>query len=181
MGFNYSFSEETYVLVGTVSKAHSMKGEVKIFAFSGQPENISAYQSVFLVDSKGKMSPRLHIMSSRAQGKMAITLLATINSRDLAEKIEGMGVLLEKSALPDIGQNEYYWYKLIGKEVVDPSGLLLGIVKELFSNGAQDVLVISTDDDDILIPLVEGIVLNTSEQQIVIDPPLGLLDINKTI
>lgn len=181
MGFNYTFSEETYVLIGTVSKAHSMKGEVKIFSFSGQPENISSYKSIFLVDSKGKLSPRLHIKKSRAQGKMAITLLDTIDNRDLAEQIEGMGVLLEKNTLPDIGHNEYYWYKLIGKEVVNPTGCLLGTVKELFSNGAQDILVVSTDDDDILIPLVENIVLNTSEQQIVIDPPLGLLDMNKTV
>lgn len=181
MSFNYTFSEETYVLIGSVSKAHGMKGEVKIYAYSEQPENISNYQKVFLIDRNGKISPQLKIEKSRPQGKMAITFLETINNRDRAEQIEGMGVLLLKEDLPDVAQDEYYWYQLIGKEVVDPTGNVLGHVKELFSNGAQDILVISTDDNDMLIPLVEDIVLGTSDEQIVIDPPPGLIDLNKSV
>jgi 16S rRNA processing protein RimM len=54
--------------------------------------------------------------------------------------------------------NEYYWVDLIGLDVVNREGLVLGQVKELISTGAQTVLVIQYKQDgklfDRMIPFV---------------------------
>lgn len=179
MSSDYTYSKEEYILIGVISKAHGMRGEVKIYCYSEQPDNFNNYRQVVLVDKKGNNSPHLTIRKSRPQGKMAIALLDTITDRNRAEYIEGMGVLLPKDQLPETEKNEYYWHQLIGKSVIDQEGKLLGTVKEIFSNGAQDVLVVKTTQQEILIPIVADIVLETDHEKVVIDPPAGLLNMNR--
>ena len=92
-----------------------------------------------------------------------------------------MGVLVTRDSLPEIDAGEYYWHQLIGKEVINLDGNSFGKVREMFSNGAQDVMVVSTpNNDEILIPIIADIVVETGEEYIVIDPPEGLIDMNET-
>lgn len=179
MSKDYPYSKDDFILIGVVNKAHGMKGEVKIYCYSEQPDNLAGYQQIVLVDKKGSYSPHLKIKKSRAHGKMAITLLETITDRNRAEYIEGMGVLLPKDDLPEIEKDEYYWHQLIGKAVVDPEGNSLGVIKEIFSNGAQDIMVVTTATSEVLIPIVADIVLSTDQEQVLIDPPAGLLNMNE--
>jgi 16S rRNA processing protein RimM len=41
------------------------------------------------------------------------------------------------------GDDEYYWVDLIGLEVVNREGIVLGVVRELLATGLQTVLVLS--------------------------------------
>lgn len=179
MNTDYNYSKDDFILIGTVNKAHGMKGEVKIYCYSEQPGNFSNYQHVILIDQTGNCSPHLKIKKSRTQGKMAITLLDTITDRNRAEHIEGMGVLIPKDDLPEAEQDEYYWHQLIGKTVINLNGESLGIIEEVFSNGAQDVMVVKSSVNELFIPIVADIVLNTDQERVLIDPPVGLLDMNK--
>ncbi len=180
MSTDYTYSKEDFILIGAVSKAHGMKGEVKIYCFSEQPDNLNSYQNVVLVDQKGSCSPHLKVKKSRAHGKMAITLLDTITDRNRAESIEGMGVLLPKEDLPETKKDEYYWHQLIGKTVIDLEGKSLGLIEEVFSNGAQDIMVVKNTVNEFFIPIVADIVLKTDQEQVLIDPPAGLIDMNKS-
>ena len=96
----FPYPADKYVLLGKVTRAHGLRGDVKIFSFSGQPENFSGYQEIVLVDTAGTLSLPLAVENFRIQGKTVVVRLASINSRELAEKIEGKGVLLAKSRLP---------------------------------------------------------------------------------
>ncbi|CAG37531.1 related to 16S rRNA processing protein RimM [Desulfotalea psychrophila LSv54] len=112
---------------------------------------------------------------------MAITLFETIFDRNRAEHVEGRGVLVARDSLPEIDASEYYWHQLIGKEVVGLDGNSFGKVREMFSNGAQDIMVVSAPNgDEILIPIIADIVVETGEEYIVIDPPEGLINMNET-
>lgn len=180
MGFEYVYPEDKYILIGTITKAHGMRGEVKILCFSGEPEQISDYENLVLVDRKGTLSPVLAVKKARPQGKIAITLFDTISDRNGSESVEGAGVLIHKDDLPEIDEDEYYWHQVIGKSVVNTSGDVLGKVDSIFSNGAQDIMVLKKRrGHDVMIPIVADIVLDTDGEQVVIDPPVGLLDMNE--
>jgi len=174
---DFSFPTENFLLLGKVAKAHSMQGEVKIFPYSGQPENISLYSELVLVDSKGKLSPPLTVLSSRPQGKVAITRLHSISDRDKAESIEGMGVLLARKYLPKLDDNEFYWHQYIGKNVKIVSGEMIGKIETVFPGGAQDIMVVKNGSREILIPILASIVIKESSSEIVIDPPPGLVEL----
>jgi len=173
----YSYPDEDFLLLGKVAKAHGMRGQVKIFPFSGQPENIEGYRELVLVGSTGRLSPPLAVLSCRVQGKMVITTLASINSRDKAEHIEGMGVLLARKDLPEPAENEFYYHQYIGKRVRDIREQNIGKIRTVFSNGMQDIMVIDSGSREILVPVSETIIIREAADEIIIDPPPGLLEL----
>lgn len=175
---DFFYPTDKYVLLGKITKAHGLRGEVKIFSFSGQPENFSGYKEVILVNSSGNLSAAYAVEKFRVQGKTVIVQLASINNRDLAEKIEGMGVLLAKSLLPDTTEDEFYWYQYEGKLVSDQNGRTIGRVQSLFNNGAQDIMVVKSGKEEILIPITRNIITRETCEELIINPPPGLLDLN---
>ncbi len=177
MAKDFSYPADEYVLLGKIAKAQGLRGEVKIFSFSGQPENFCGYKEIVLVDSSGKLSPPLAVLKFRVQGKFAIVQLASVDSRNLAEEIESRGVLLAKSLLPDTADGEYYWYQYEGKLVIDQNGHTIGRVESLFSNGAQDIMIVKSGEEEILIPITKSIIVQETAEELIVDLPPGLLDI----
>lgn len=174
---DYSYPADEYVLLGKITKAHGLRGEVKVFSFSGQPENFSEYKEIVLVDTTGKRSSPLTVESLKIQGKTAVVKLTSVNNREQAEEIEGKGVLYSKLLLPETAEGEYYWYRYEGKLVVDLNGLTIGKVESLFYNGAQDVLVVKSGQEEILIPVTKNIIVSETAEELIVDPPPGLLDL----
>jgi 16S rRNA processing protein RimM len=92
-----------------------------------------------------------------------------VDDRNAAEALRGR--LLTADPLPD-ADDELFVHDLIGCEVRDPGGALLGRVKALDANPAHDLLVL---DDNTLIPVV--FIVASNEGVITVDPPEGLLDL----
>ena len=93
----------------------------------------------------------------RHSGKL-LAKLAGIESREAALGLKGHPVLVPRSALPEPEEGRYYWADLIGLEVVNTEGVRLGAVKELFSNGAQDVMALKDGERGRLLPFVAAVV-----------------------
>ncbi len=175
---NFIYPSETYLLIGKVIEPHGLKGEVKIFSYAGQPENIQSYKKLFLVTLSGKISQAYSMEKSRVKGKSAIVQLTSVNDRNGAEAITGMGVLILKEDLPQPGQDEFYLYQMEGLTVITVDGRTLGTVTSIMSNGAQDLLVVQNNDEEYLIPILDSIIRHHDTEKIVIAPPPGLLEIN---
>ena len=177
MKLDYPFPTEEFLLLGKVAKAHGMRGEIKIFSYSGQPENIAAYKELVFVDTMGTLSNPLTVLSCRVQGKVAITRLQTISNRNQAENVEGMGVLIARRFLPELAEDEFFWHQYVGKTVTDLQEHDIGKIESIFSNGAQDIMVIRAGSREVLIPISKAIVVGESAEKITIDPPPGLLEL----
>lgn len=173
----YPYQTDKYVLLGKITKAQGLRGEVKIFSFSGQPENFLGYQELVLISKTGIISSPLAVENLRIQGKTAIVKLASITNRNQAEEIEGRGVLFAKDLLPEPADDEYYWYRYEGKMVRDLNGRNIGRVESLFNNGAQDILVVKSGEEEILIPITNNIVVRETAEELIVDPPPGLLEL----
>ena len=61
-----------------------------------------------------------------------------------------------RADLPAPEPDELYVEELEGLAAVDPQGRSLGIVREIYSNGAQEVLVVSTERGDVEVPFVDA-------------------------
>ena len=84
--------------------------------------------------------------------------LAGIESREQARALKGKRVSVPRSALPAPAQGTYYWADLVGLDVVNAQGLVLGVVKGMFSNGAHDVMELGSDERARLLPFVPAVV-----------------------
>jgi 16S rRNA processing protein RimM len=83
--------------------------------------------------------------------------LGGIDSREAALKLKGSEVAVQRESLPEPEQGKYYLTDLVGLEVVNQQGLALGIVKRMFTNGAQDVMEVAGDKTRLL-PWVAAVV-----------------------
>jgi 16S rRNA processing protein RimM len=77
-----------------------------------------------------------------------------IDDRDRAAALIGAEIQVEREALPKLAPGEFYWIDLIGAKVESVDGAALGIVSDVTSNGAQDVLVLKDGEVERLIPFV---------------------------
>lgn len=171
-------SSDDYLILGKVGKPHGLRGDVKIVCFSEQPENFSHYRELFLLNSSGGISGTLTIVNYRIQGSSAIVKFAELASRTDAEKLTGQKVVIAKSELPTIAGDEFYWHQYIGKEVLQSNGVLLGKIKELFNNGAQDILVVVRNNEEILIPVTKETVVEEERDKLIVELPPGLVELN---
>ena len=178
MADDFDFPHDNYVLVGKVAKPHGLRGEVKIFAYSDEAETLLNYGKIVLVGDSGQLSPALHVEKARLQGKTVVLKIESINDRNRAEELHGLGVLVNKDDLQKVKDGEYYWFQFYGLPVFTEDGLELGTITSIFSNGAQDIMVIHKGKNEYLIPILDTIIKEHTDEKVVIDPPSGILDIN---
>ena len=88
---------EERVLLGRITGVHGLKGEVKILAYTGQPEDIAAYG--VLTGANGERHFRISAIRS-VKGATVIAILDGISDRDEAEKLRGTDLYVSRTALP---------------------------------------------------------------------------------
>ncbi len=125
------------VLVGRVTGAHGLKGEVKIAAFTAEPEDVAAYGPLTTADG----SRAVEIASLRnAGGGTVVARLRGIADRNEAERLRGTELFVARALLPPAGADEYYQSDLIGLAAISPDGDALGEIVAVQNFGAGDLL-----------------------------------------
>ena len=92
------------------------------------------------------------------------TLLAKlegIDSPEAAKTYKGKAVSIPR---PETEEGRYYWSDLVGLEVVNEQGVVLGVVKQMSSNGAHDVMEVSGERTRLL-PFVPAYVKQVDLQR----------------
>jgi len=99
------------------------------------------------------------VQETKAHSGSLLAKLAGVGSREEAMKLRGRAVEVSRAALPEPEAGHYYLADLIGLEVVNEKGEKLGVVKRMFTNGAQDVMELAGDRERLL-PWVPTVVKN---------------------
>jgi 16S rRNA processing protein RimM len=102
--------------------------------------------------------------------------LEGISDRTSAEGLVGATVLAERDELGEAGEGSHYWADLEGLPVVTVEGRRVGTVTGLYETGGVDVLVVTGERGEALIPLAPYVEVDLQAKRIVVDPPAGLLD-----
>ena len=135
------------ITVGKISGHFGIKGWVKIISYTEPRNNIFSYDQWLIDDKK-------HVLThSKSHGKQLIAKLQGYDVREHSEALIGKSIWIEKSQLPDLSAEDFYWCDLVGLEVIDQHTQRLGIVDTVFATGANDVLVVK-GETEILIPYV---------------------------
>lgn len=148
--------------VGRISGVHGVQGWVKIHSYTEPQANLFSYGPWWLKTARG-VKP-VEIDDSRPHGKGFVAHIKGVDDRDTAAIYSGVGIAVEKSQLPDLGEADYYWYQLEGLRVISRwqgRDVDFGRVARILETGANDVLVIAPDADSIdqterLVPYVPG-------------------------
>lgn len=133
------------VPVGTVGRAHGVRGQVRIRSDMDPPEDLLRHDT-WLVERGGAWRP-VAVRSARPHGNVLVAHLQGIEDRDAAAELAGTRVGLPRDAFPALDYGQYYWVDLIGLEVLDDGGESLGVVRKMIETGANDVMVVGPGSD----------------------------------
>ena len=137
------------ILFGVVIGAQGLRGEVKVKAFTEDPERIGAYGALHARDGR-----KFVVRAARGlKGDVAAVRFEGVADRTAAESLKGVELFLPRDALPPPGDEEFYHADLVGLSAHDLEGRTLGIVSGMHNFGAGDVVKIARPDgDDIFLP-----------------------------
>jgi len=167
--------------VGRVVGAHANSGALRVGWLGDGPEALLRAGSVWLALDDDDEFPRRHAVedaSPGAAGEVRL-MLAGVRERSDAESLRGRLVLVDQSELLPLGEDEYYWFELVGFEVVDQHGVRIGQVEELWATGAHDLLVVGSElGERHLIPTAREFVnrIDRDARRLEVEVIPGLLD-----
>jgi 16S rRNA processing protein RimM len=124
------------VLLGVVTGAQGLKGDVRVKTFTEAPERLAGYGVLHTPEGRKLEIAALRV--SKADG--AVIRFKGIDDRDSAERLVNAKLLVERSALPTTEADEFYHADLIGLRAQDSEGRLIGTVRAIHNFGAGDVL-----------------------------------------
>jgi len=147
--------DEPTVVVGRITKAHGLRGEVAVQVLSDNPDRFADGAVVYLEDGRA-----LTVRSARWAGARLLVAFDGVPDRTAAEALRGRTLVVPRSMLPQLAVGEYWPHQLIGCEVVTQVGRSLGRVTDVIEHPANDLWA-ATDDGGVetLIPAIRDVVV----------------------
>jgi 16S rRNA processing protein RimM len=145
---SHSRQHNQRIVLGEIAGAHGLDGEIRIRFASDGPETLLAAEAIWVGTSASDPEARRYRVHGCGTGRKGEVRLRFegIAGREAIGKLVGLLVSAPASELPELPEGEFYWYELIGCQVVSEAGLEVGTVREIWETGAHDVLVVEDDD-----------------------------------
>ena len=156
--------------IGVVAGVHGVRGALRIKAFTADPADLTSYGAL---TTEAGQTWRLKGASVDPKG-VVTAKIDGVEDRNQAEALKGTKLYIERGALPEADEDEFYIADLIGLPAENPTGEPLGIIKAVYNFGAGDVVEVSGERGEILVPftLKAVPVVDVKARRVVIDPPV---------
>ena len=171
-------SPDDLIQIGRIVGVHGLKGTLKVFSYAESGSILEPRRQLFIKSAEGLR--KVCVQASQPHGKLTLLTLRGVDNRRLAEGLIDAELLIEKSSLPELEEDTYYWFDLIGLSVYDRDGGYLGCVESIIETGGNDVYVVQdprkSDSKELLIPAIDSVVVEIDLQRQImrVDLPEGL-------
>lgn len=165
---------EDRICVGAIAGAYGVKGELRVKSFCAEPDAIGDYSPLWSEDGSRQFAltldrPIKNGFAARIDG---------VHTKENADALRGTRLFADRSALPNLPDDEYYHADLIGLVVLDTGGRELGRVSAVHNHGASDVLEVQGPGlkTGALLPFTLEAVptVDLAAGRIIADPPKGV-------
>lgn len=143
------------VVVGTIGRAHGVRGEVNVTVRTDEVDRRFAVGSVLRTSTGQALTVK---SAHRVSGRL-IVRFEQVADRDSAEQLNGAQLVTDvpSDELPS-GPEEYFDRQLVGLRVLDAAGNQAGTITEVVHGPAQDLLVVDVNGDERFVPFVSALV-----------------------
>lgn len=158
------------VCIGVIAGPHGVNGQVRLKSFTADPKDVVAYGP--LTDAAGMRQFAVEITGSARN--LLVARIDNVRNRNAAEALRGIELYVDRAALPEADEDEFYHADLIGLPVRKTDGSAFGSVLALFDYGAGDMIEIRcVDGGSELFPFNREVVpeIDLENGFIVIEPP----------
>ncbi len=163
--------------VGVITSTHGVRGEVKVFPTTDDPNRFKRLKEVIL--DTGKEELVLEVEGVKFFKQFVILKFKGFDNINDIEKYRQKSLYVTRKNAVRLKKDEYFVADLMGMKVVDEQSEEIGVLKEVMETGANDVYVITmTDGRELLLPAIRQCILNVDMDNNVIQVHIldGLLD-----
>ena len=171
----------TQLRVGRLTKAHGLKGAIKVELYTDAPERRFVPGAVFALqvptgsEWHGKT---LELDELKFYNSHPVAFFKGISDRSAAETLI-KAILWIDQDLDEESDEEDAWFdhQLVGLRVLR-DGVEVGTISQIDHFPAQDLITVKTATGDVLVPFVKAIVASVDIEAgtMVVTPPLGLFE-----
>lgn len=143
------------IQMAVIGAAHGIKGELRVKTFTGDPLALADYGPLYAKDGRA-----FEIAAIRPANEVVVVRFKGVADRNAAEALTGTELFVDRSALPDDGdEGEFYHADLVGLAVRDETGEPVGKVFAVQNYGGGDILEIQYQGrKGVLIPFTQAAV-----------------------
>jgi len=165
------------VIMGRIVAPYGIYGWLKIQPETETIDSLLDYTEWWLGRDDNSTQPGIKNMpwqkfvveTAKIHVNTLLVKLQGIDDRDTALALKSKHVAVPREALPEVGEDEYYWSDLIGLTVRNQQNVDFGKIVDVFETGANDVLVVKQTegqqgDKERLIPFIADVVLGVDMQ-----------------
>ena len=147
-------TDSKLILVGQVAGGFGVKGEVRVTAWTAEPMALLSYGVLLRADG----TPGLTLTSARPEKTAVVGRAKEIATKEQADALRGLKLYVPRDRFPEPDEDEFYLADLLGVEVRDTAGEVMGTVKSVQNFGADDLLEIHliTGGGTVFVPFTQA-------------------------
>ena len=157
-------------VVGVMVDSWGFRGEVRIQPLTDNPRRFAKDDRIMIAGSFYRVE------SSRWHRGMALVKLEGIETAEDAARLAGAEIEVPLDQVPPLPEGSYYHFQILDMEVWTSSGEHLGSVEDILSTGSNDVYLVRRGSEEVLVPAIDGVVLEVDVEggRITVELPDGL-------
>jgi len=122
---------------------YGVNGWIRIRPFSGKPDAMIEHERWWIRPAGADAWREVAPAAARVHSGSVLSRLDGVNTREAAMALRGAQIGVPRSALAPLESGEVYWADLVGLEVVNREGEVLGQVVAVQEYGAHPVLQVA--------------------------------------
>lgn len=169
---------EEYLQAGVITSTHGLKGEVKVFPTTDDPERFEDLETIYL--DTGSAKKPLEIENVRYFKQYVILKFKGYDDINQVEGWRQRPLLVDREHAVELGEDENFIADLIGLRVVTEEGEELGKLTDVLETGANDVYVVEAPGKkELLLPAIKDCIRDVDLESGIMTVRLlkGLMDL----
>lgn len=171
----------TQLRVARLTKAHGLKGGIKLELYTDEPDKRFAPGATFTLQvprTSEWHGKTLELVELRWYNSHAVAFFRGIDDRNAAESLLKAILWIDEEVQTQPGEDDsWYDYQLVGMKVLR-EGVEVGTVRRVDHFPAQDLLIVGTPAGEVMVPFVNAIVPSVDPVAgvVTVTPPVGLFE-----
>lgn len=164
-----------YISIGQIVNTHGIRGEVKVYPLTDNIERFDDVDHVYIEEDNRLTS--LEITNVKYLKNMVVIQFKGIDNAESAEKLRNKYIKVHRNDTVKLPEDTFLICDLIGHRVFDTEGNYLGEVSDILPTGSNDVFVVKSEGEEILIPGLKSIFkeIDLKNGKMIVQLPEGLV------
>lgn len=154
--------EPVYLTVGFIRRPHGLHGEMMMDLHTDFPERMKSGRKLLV----GEEHQPMILASARPHQAGLLIKFRGIDTPESAGRFRNQWVYIKSSDVPKLPDGKIYQHELLGFQVLDENGQVLGELVEILETGANDVYVVRDESGrEILLPAIPAVILDVDSER----------------